>query len=132
LINNKVLILDEEPFVRDTLRLKLASKGLKALSADDEDSAKKIIQDDQPALILIDILHGRINIYRFIQELKGDTRTEGIPIAILTFKEKDPEMEFTYNVWARAYLTKPFSPREVVEKITALLEESRDTREASA
>jgi DNA-binding response OmpR family regulator len=124
LSNKKVLILDEEPFVQDTLRLKLASKGLAAVVSDNEEQVKNLIQKDQPDLILIDILHSKINSYRFIQELKGNPRTEAIPIVILTFKDKDPETEFTYNVWAQAYLTKPFSPREVVNHIVNIIAEA--------
>lgn len=115
--DSQVLILDEEPFIQDTLRLKLASKGLKALAAEDEESAERLIREDRPDLILIDILHGRINSYRFIQDLKGNEDTKDIPVVILTFKGKDPEMEFTYNVWAKDYIAKPFSPGEVVDRI---------------
>lgn len=120
MINKRVLILDEEPFVQDTLRLKLASRGLKAVVADNYDEAIKLINDSRPDIILLDILHSRMNSYRFVQELKGNPSTEGIPVIILTFKDKDPEMEFTYNVWAEAYITKPFSPREVVEKMVEI------------
>jgi len=124
LSNKKVLILDEEPFVQDTLRLKLASRGLGVVVCDNEDEAKEMIQKELPDMILIDILHSRVNSYRFIQELKGTPRTEAIPIIILTFKEKDPEMEFTYNVWAQAYLAKPFSPREVADRIIKVMAEA--------
>jgi DNA-binding response OmpR family regulator len=124
LVNRKVLILDEEPFVQDTLRLKLASKGLKAVAASDEKEAISIIGRDTPDLILIDLLHSKIDSYRFIQKLKGDKTARNIPVVILTFKEKDPEMEFTYNVWVKDYITKPFSPREVVEKIERIVAEA--------
>jgi two-component system phosphate regulon response regulator PhoB len=118
--------LEEEPFVQDTLRLKLSSKGLKVITAYDEQEAKDIIREDSPDLILFDILHSRIDSYRFIQELKGDKVNQKIPVVILTFKEKDPEMEFTYNVWAHEYIAKPFSPREVADKVTGILAETED------
>lgn len=120
-----VLILEEEPFIQDTLKLNLAGRGLGAELAENEAEARRLLgQGLRPACIILDVLHSRLNAYRFLQWLKNEPDLEKIPVVILTFKEKDPETAFTYNVWARAYLHKPFVPQEVVNLVARLAAES--------
>ncbi len=120
-IEPKVLILDEEPFIRDTLGLKFASLGICTQTAETYEQAQKSSAVEQPDAIIIDILHSGIKAYDFIQWLKKYEQLKNIPVFILTFKEEDPEMEFTYNVWAEEYFTKPFSPREVARKVDRVI-----------
>ena len=118
----RVLILDPEPFIRDTLKLKLAGRGLKAVAAENEEEIRReLLGGSPPAAIILDILHSRLNSYRFLQWLRNQPALEKIPVVILTFKEKDPETSFIYNVWSQAYLTKPFIPQDVVNRVAELV-----------
>jgi len=121
----RVLILDEEPFIQDTLKLNLAGRGLRAEFAENEAEAKSLLTSGSPpACVILDVLHSRLSAYRFLQWLKSQPALEAIPVVILTFKEKDPEMAFTYNVWVKAYLSKPFVPQEVADLVARLVTES--------
>ena len=121
----RVLILDEEPFIQDTLKLNLAGRGLLAVFAENEAEAKSLLtSQDPPAGVILDLLHSRLNAYQFLQWMNSQPALEAIPVVILTFKAKDPETAFTYNVWTRAYLCKPFVPQEVVALVAELVAES--------
>jgi DNA-binding response OmpR family regulator len=114
----RVLILDEEPFVRDTLKLNLAGYGFGAEFAEDEEEARRaLLGPSPPACVILEILHSRLDAYRFLQWMRSQPRLARLPVIILTFKEKDPETAFTYNAWTQGYLTKPFVPQEVMARV---------------
>jgi len=118
----RVLILDEEPFVRDTLKLNLAGHGFGAEFAGNEEEARRALSGPSlPACVILDLLHSRLDAYQFLQWLRSQSRLGGVPVIILTFKEKDPETTFTYNVWTQAYLAKPFAPQEVIARVAELV-----------
>ena len=117
----RVLILDEEPFIRDTLKLNLAGRGFGALFAENEEEARRLLREPAPpACVILDILHSRLDAYRFLQWMRAQARLARVPVIILTFKERDPETAFTYNVWTQAYLTKPFVPQAVMDRVAEL------------
>ena len=121
----RVLILDEEPFIRDTLKLNLAGRGLQAEAEENETEARRALSGGSPpACVILDILHSRVDAYRFLQWLRSQPALAAVPVVILTFKDKDPETSFTYNVWVQAYITKPFVPREVSDRVAGLVAES--------
>jgi len=117
----RILILDEEPFIQDTLKLNLAGRGFGAVLAENEEEARGLLREPSPpAAVILDILHSRLDAYQFLQWMRAEPRLARVPVLILTFKEKDPETAFTYNVWTQAYLTKPFVPQEVMDRVAEL------------
>lgn len=124
--SKRVLILDEEPFLRDLLKLNLAGRGLGAVFAENAEEARRLLREPSPpAAVILDILNSRLDAYRFLQWMRAQSRWHGIPVLILTFKEKDPETAFTYNVWTQAYLTKPFVPEEVMDRVAELVAQAK-------
>jgi len=117
----KILVLDPEPFVQELLRLKLEAACGEVLFAEDEKEAKKILLEQEVDLIILEILHPRLDSYRFVQWLKNHPGLETIKVLILTFKKKDPEIFFLYNVWIAGYLEKPFLPELLSKKVKELL-----------
>ena len=117
----KILVLDPEPFMQELLRLKLEAGCGEVLFAEDEKEAKKILLEQEVDLIILEILHPRLDSYRFVQWLKNHPGLESIKVLILTFKKKDPEIFFLYNVWIAGYLEKPFLPELLSKKVKELL-----------
>ncbi len=117
-----ILTLDPEPFVRELLRLKLeAVCGAEVLSAEDEREARKLLNEKDLDLVIIDILHPKLDSYRFIQWFKNQPGLDRVKVVILTFKKKDPEIFFLYNVWIEGYFEKPFLPDLFAKAVKEIL-----------
>ena len=117
----KILVLDPEPFIRELLRIILEPDCGEVIFADDEKEAKKIILEQELDLIILDIMHPKLDAYRLVQWFKNHPGLESIKVIILTFKKKDPETFFLYNVWIEAYFEKPFLPDALATKVREIL-----------
>jgi len=117
----KILVIDEEPYIRDTLKVKLTSRGYQVLFSDNGKEAMKIAVKKLPDLIIIDILISSGDAYNFCQKLRGLPQTKDVPLFILTSKAEDPETAFSYNIWAQQYITKPFALDKLMKKIEKVL-----------
>jgi DNA-binding response OmpR family regulator len=122
--NPNILVIDPEPFIRELLKIKLEPLGAKVCCAEDEREIKKELLERRPELIIMDILHPKIDCYKFVQSLKNNPRLEAIKIIILSFKKKDPATFFLYNVWVEAFFEKPFIPEHLVKKVKEVLSSS--------
>jgi DNA-binding response OmpR family regulator len=120
----KILVIDPEPFMRELLKIKLEPLGAIVSCAEDEHEIKKELLERKPDLIVLDILHPKIDCYKFVQSLKNNPRLEGIKIIIVSFKKKDPATFFLYNVWVEAFFEKPFIPDHLVKKVKEVLSQS--------
>ena len=117
----KVIVADTEPFIRDTLKIKLQSKGYQVILAT---SARELIRSagrEVPDLIIMEINFADLEGYRVCQFLKGSEKTRDIPIIILTSEPDTPKNIFSYGAWVKEYITKPFSPRAFLKTVEKVL-----------
>jgi len=119
----KILVIDEEPYIRDTLKVKLTSHGYQVLLSDNAEEALKTAVKQIPDLIVMDIMLSSEDGYKVCQKLRGTPQTKDIPLFILTAKAKDPKTAFDYNTWAQQYITKPFSLDRLMKEIEKVLSE---------
>jgi len=117
----KILVIDPEPFIQELLKIRLEPLRARVVFADDEKEVKKALVEQTPVIIILDILHPRLDAYKFVQGLKNNPRLAAIKIIILSFKKKDPATFFLYNVWIEAYFEKPFLPDQLVKKVREIL-----------
>src|SRR3990172_9029710 len=118
---SKILLLEPEPFVRDTLRLRLLSKGHRVLTADTGEECLRTLKTANVDLIIMEIALDDMDGYEVCQNLAGWERTKKIPIIILTSQPDTPKNRFMYNAWAKEYFTKPFSPNVIMKAADKLL-----------
>lgn len=114
---HKVLIADPEPFVRDTLKIKLKSKGYDVVVVETGKEMVVKAGHETPDLIITEINFKDIDIYRACQILKGNSRTRNIPIIVLTREHETPEKKFMYSPYISKFMTKPFGPREIAKTV---------------
>jgi len=117
----KILIIEDEKAVREMLRFTLKNNGFEILEAEDSNSALDILKKNNINLILLDwMLPGKegIEIARNIRT-SGDTKD--IPIIMLTAKSDESDKILGLESGADDYVTKPFSPKELIARIKALL-----------
>lgn len=116
-----ILIVDDEPAIRDMIRLALDVAGFQCMDAGNAQDAHAAIVDHRPDLVLLDWMMPGTSGVELIRRLKRDTLTAGIPIIMLTAKAEEGNKVQGLEIGADDYITKPFAPRELVARIKAIL-----------
>lgn len=119
--NRLVLVVDDERAIREMVCLALGSEGFQCLEASDAHKAEALLREQQPAIILLDWMMPGISGVDFARSLRRKEETRHIPIIMLTAKVEEEDMIRGLDSGADDYLTKPFSTRELIARIRALL-----------
>ncbi|MBI2919156.1 MAG: response regulator [Chloroflexi bacterium] len=120
-MTNKVLIADDEAPIVNLLRATLGEDRYHLLVARDGDEALAIARREKPDLVFLDILMPKVDGFKVCQALKADPATAHIRIVMLTALAQESDRQKATNVGADDYLTKPFSPTELLEKVEEIL-----------
>ena len=126
-----ILIVDDEPDVVDLLVFNLQKAGFKTVTAADGNVALQKVRTEMPALIVLDLMLPGLNGTEVCRQLKANPKTAGIPILMLTAKAEEVDRIVGLELGAEDYLTKPFSPRELILRIKTILRRSAGTPVAS-
>lgn len=117
----RILVVEDEAPIREMLCFVLEQKGYQAVEAEDYDSALEKICEPYPELILMDwMLPGGSGI-NLIKHLKRDELTRQIPIVMLTARGEEEDKVRGLEVGADDYITKPFSPKELMARLKAVM-----------
>jgi two-component system, OmpR family, phosphate regulon response regulator PhoB len=117
----KILIVEDETDVADLLTLNLRKAGYKVSMTADGASGLQKARDDRPDFIILDLMLPKMSGLEVCRILKSDTATAQIPILMLTAKAEEIDRIVGLEFGADDYVTKPFSPREIVLRIRAIL-----------
>ena len=116
-----VLIVDDEASIREMIAVALEMADYRVLEADNAQAAHAIVVDDQPDLLLLDWMMPGTSGIELARRLKRDTATAELPIILLTAKSEEDNKIQGLEAGADDYITKPFSPRELVARLKAVL-----------
>jgi two-component system, OmpR family, phosphate regulon response regulator PhoB len=117
----RVLIVDDEPAICELVGFTLAAQGVACQMAGDVRAARRLVADANPDLILLDwMLPGQSGI-EFARELKREESTRDIPVIMLTARGDEPDVIAGLDAGADDYVAKPFSPRELLARVRAVL-----------
>lgn len=117
----KVLVVEDEMPIREMLCFVLEQKGFQVIEAEDYNSAISKLSDPYPELVLLDwMLPGGSGI-NFIRHMKRDPLSRDIPIVMLTARGEEEDKVRGLEVGADDYITKPFSPNELIARIKAVI-----------
>jgi two-component system phosphate regulon response regulator PhoB len=119
--SRKILIIEDESDVADLLTLNLRKAGYKVATAADGTSGLQKARDDRPDFIILDLMLPKMSGLEVCRILKGDAATSQTPILMLTAKAEEVDRIVGLEFGADDYVTKPFSPREVMLRIRAVL-----------
>ncbi|TQV82570.1 phosphate regulon transcriptional regulatory protein PhoB [Exilibacterium tricleocarpae] len=122
-----ILIVDDEAPIRDMLRVALEMAEYNCLEAEDAQLAHSLIIDEKPDLILLDWMLPGTSGIELARRLKREEVTAEIPIIMLTAKGEEDNKIQGLEVGADDYITKPFSPRELVARLKAVLRRTDNT-----
>lgn len=116
-----ILVVDDEKDIADVVQYNLEKEGFKTVWARDGNQALKLAYNTTPDLIVLDLMLPGINGLELCRLLKKDDRTNNVPIIFLTVKNEEIDKVVGLELGADDYITKPFSPREVVARVKAVL-----------
>jgi two-component system, OmpR family, alkaline phosphatase synthesis response regulator PhoP len=117
----KILICDDEPYVTESLSYLVKREGYQVMTAEDGEDGFNKAREILPDLIFLDVMMPKRSGFEVCEELKKDERTKGIYIIILTARGEEFDEKRAKEAGADEYITKPFSPRQLSEKIHGIL-----------
>lgn len=120
-MSQKILIIEDEPDIRKTLEYNISREGYHVVSASSLVEAKSQIESDSFSLILLDLMLPDGSGLDLCREIKSDKEKSSIPIIILTAKDDEVDKVVGFELGADDYVTKPFSVRELILRMKAVL-----------
>ena len=119
-----ILVVEDEPAIRDLLAVNLRHGGYRPLQASDAGSARRQIDEELPDLVLLDWMLPDQSGTEFARRLRSEDRTRALPIIMLTARSEEGDRLNGFDAGVDDYICKPFSPRELLARIKALLRRS--------
>ena len=120
-MSHRILIADDEPNIVVSLEFMMKREGYDVLVARDGTEALATIRGSRPALVLLDGMMPGMSGFEVCEAVRADPDLAGTRIVMLTAKGRDTDVAKGLALGADAYMTKPFSTRELVEKVRSLL-----------
>ncbi len=117
-----ILIIDDDKDATDLISARLKSHAYNVSVANITDDAFKLLKDNRPDLIILDLIMPGIDGYEVLRKIRMDKQTRGIPVIVLTAKLDQSDKVNAFNLGAQDYITKPYEPEEFLARIKVALE----------
>ncbi|QHT60794.1 response regulator transcription factor [Paenibacillus lycopersici] len=118
----KILVVDDDPHIRELVRLFLTREGFDIVEAEDGEDALEALEQTQVQLVILDVMMPNMDGWELCRELRRDTE---LPVLMLTAKGETSQKIKGFELGADDYLVKPFEPLELVARVRALLKRYR-------
>jgi DNA-binding response OmpR family regulator len=118
----RVLVVEDEPNIVDSLSFLMKQAGFTVQVARDGDTALRVLESQVPDLILLDVMLPRRDGYDVCRAIRANPEWRGVKVIMLTAKGRELDRRKGLELGADDYITKPFSTREIVERVRSLLE----------
>lgn len=117
-----VLVVDDDPVILKLLTVNFEMEGFSVVSAVDGIEALSTMRAERPAIVVSDIMMPNMSGLDLVRELKSDPDTKEVPVILLSAKAQAGDIREGLEAGADAYVTKPFEPLDLVDRVNALLE----------
>ncbi|SHG03920.1 DNA-binding response regulator, OmpR family, contains REC and winged-helix (wHTH) domain [Bacteroides luti] len=128
---NRILVVDDEEDLCEILKFNLENEGYEVDTANSAEEALKLNISDY-SLLLLDVMMGEISGFRMASILKKEKKTASIPIIFITAKDTENDTITGFNLGADDYISKPFSLREVISRVKAVIRRTTNNTEKSS
>lgn len=118
----KILVVDDDPHIREVVVFALEKAGLKAIQAKDGAEAVRLVRQEKPQLMVLDINMPEMDGLAVCREIR---KASELPILFLSSRDEEVDRIIGLEIGGDDYVTKPFSPRELVARVNAILKRSR-------
>lgn len=119
--NEKILVVDDEEHIAELISYNLTSNGYKVITANDGNDAVKLAVEEKPNLILLDLMIPGKDGYDVCKDVRSNSEVRNTPIIMLTAKSEELDKILGLELGADDYITKPFSVRELLARVKAVL-----------
>ena len=116
-----ILVVDDDPVILQLLQVNFEMEGFSVITAADGQEGVERTRADRPDIIVSDVMMPRMSGLELVAELKGDPDTARIPVLLLTAKAQQSDIADGLGRGADDYVTKPFEPLELVDRVNRLL-----------
>ena len=120
-MNEKILVIEDDPTALRLLEYTLAGEGYRVLTATNGLAGIRKAQDEQPDLIILDVMLPGLDGFEICHRLRMEPQTAQLPILMLSAKAQESDKATGFKVGADDYLTKPADPSEIVRRVKNLL-----------
>ena len=124
-MNAKILIADDEPNQLELMSFNLSNAGYSIIKATNGKEAIELIENHSPDLIILDWMMPKMSGIDVCRTLRSRSETKQIPIIILSARSEDSDKSLGLDTGADDYISKPFSPKELISRVKALLRRAR-------
>ncbi len=121
-MSSRILIIDDEPNIVLSLEFLMKREGYDVAVAGDGEVALRAMAERRPDLVILDVMMPKLNGFEVCQRIRAEPAFRGVRVLMLTAKGRETEMKKGLELGADAYVTKPFSTKELVAEIRRLLE----------
>jgi DNA-binding response OmpR family regulator len=120
--DSTVLVVDDDPVILKLLEVNFEMEGFGVLVAHDGEEGIEVARSGQPDVIVSDIMMPKVSGLELVVALKSDPSTSDIPIILLSAKAQNADVRTGLDAGADDYVTKPFEPLDLVDRVNALLD----------
>lgn len=120
-MNSTILVVEDEPAIAELLAVNLGFAGHKVLKAENAEAAWALVQKEVPDLVLLDWMLPGMSGVQLARRLRSQDRTKDVPIIMLTARTDETDKVDGLETGADDYITKPFSPKELLARIKAVM-----------
>jgi two-component system alkaline phosphatase synthesis response regulator PhoP len=130
----RVLLVEDEQDVAELIRYNLSKEGYDVVLTSNGNDALRLARDHRPDVLLLDIMVPQLNGWEVCRRIKKDPELAAIPVIMVSGRVEEGDKVLGFEVGADDYVTKPFSPRELIARIRAVLRRGRaaDVKEKKA
>jgi len=130
----KIVVIEDEPDIREVIEYNLLRDGYQVATAADGETGLELARSWSPSLVLLDLMLPGLDGIEVCRRLKNDAMTRAIPVIMVTARGEESDVVLGLGIGADDYVTKPFSPKELLARVKAVLRrgplrEERESRE---
>ncbi len=120
-LRESILIIEDEPDIRELMEYNLVREGYRVLQADDGEEGMALCKEKAPDLVILDLMLPGVDGIEICRRFKSDPVTQSIPVIMVTAKSEEADVVLGLSMGADDYVTKPFGPKALVARVRAVL-----------
>jgi DNA-binding response OmpR family regulator len=120
-----ILVVDDDPVIQKLLAVNFEMEGYRVVTAGDGEEALACISAEHPDVVVLDVMMPKVDGIEVVRRMKADPATAPVPVLLLSARAQAKDVAEGLDAGADGYMTKPFDPVDLLERVASLLEGDR-------